>query len=93
MLDNTIILAHPGVYTHNSKKDDANDEEANHLVEERPVRHDNSAIVERLPDSVILGIGTVPVVRPAAQDGEFLIQIPVQKGQQRDDGKDNARGQ
>jgi hypothetical protein len=93
MLDDTIILAHPAIDPHNNVEDNPDEKEADHLVKKGAVCHDDGPIVERLLNGVVAAVRAVMVVRPATQDGEFLVQIPVQKGQQRDDREDDARGQ
>lgn len=88
MLDDAV-LAHIPIDSRDGVQNHADDEEADDPVEEGAVRHDDSAIVERLLHGVV---AILTVVRSPTQDGKLLVQIPIEEGQKRDDGENDVAG-
>ncbi len=83
------VLAHITVHSRDDVQNHADNEEAEDLVEERAVGHDDSAIVERLLHGVVAFLA---VERPSTQDGKLLVQIPIKKGKKRNDGENDVAG-
>lgn len=70
------IAARPAVRARDGVQRQPHADEIDHLVEEGAVGHDDGAVVDGLRERV------VRVVAAAAQDGELLLEVAVEEGQQ-----------
>jgi hypothetical protein len=90
LLLHDIIICAPRVSQCNKPQCKRNAHEANNLVKETTVRKDHGTVVERLFHRVVAGRYGIVVGGSVLEDGELLVEVAREEGEQGDYGEDDV---